>query len=136
GGADGDQDFQRVRHDVRRQDSMHPAYAFLHRISLSIFDRGPDRHDAGRRPVELAAHRLILRRGALSLHARRWIPLRYVRRLLLLVPKSRGAFTRPAARALAFLVVYDRISRDVRHDAHPGAARHAATHFHLWRWAR
>ena len=55
GRADRDQDFQLARHDVRRQDSLRTADAFLHRVSLSVFDRGPDRHDAGRRAVQLAA---------------------------------------------------------------------------------
>ena len=74
--ADRDQDLQLAGHDVRRQATVRAADAFLYRISLPVFDRRPDRSDAGCSPIRLAVARFLFRRGSFPLHARRRVSLR------------------------------------------------------------
>ena len=64
------QDFQLARHHVGRTDSLQDSDAVLHRISVSVPDRGPDRGDAGRGAFRLATDCFVLCGRALSLRDR------------------------------------------------------------------
>src|SRR5262249_39710035 len=113
GRADRDQDLQLAGHDVRRQAALRAADAFLYRISLPLFDCRPDGSDAGRGPVRLAVARFLFRCGPFPLHAHWRVPLRDLRRDLLLVSEGGWPDARPEARDLAFLAIYHRIPPDV-----------------------
>ncbi len=92
---------------------------------------GFDWSDAGRCSFQLAAHRFLLRRRALSLRFDWRSPIRALRGLLLLVPESFRQAAEPQTGALAFLALHDRLPSNFRHDALLGLPGDAATHFHL-----
>ena len=78
--TDGNQDLQLAGHHVRRKAPLRYAHAVLHRIPVPVPDCRSDRNHAGRRPVQLAANRLLFCGGAFSLHAHRRHAVRLVRR--------------------------------------------------------
>jgi hypothetical protein len=87
-GPHRDQDLQLARDHVWGQDPLQHAHAVLLRVSLPVPVRGADRDHAVGGPLRLAAHRLLLRGGALPLRVDRGPDLHPVRRHLLLVPEG------------------------------------------------
>ena len=81
--------------------------------------------------VRLAAQRLVLRRRAFPLRARRRHPLRALRRLYYWFPKVTGRMFSERLGQLHFwlFVIGFHLTFDLH--AHPGTAGHAAAHLHL-----
>src|SRR3954471_15165155 len=99
-------------HPVQNPDAVR------HRLPVSVPARGPDRDHAGKRSIQLATERLLLRGRTLSLRERGRHHLRPVRRVLLLVSEDDGAHAQRDARQVAFLAVRGRLPPDLRLDAH------------------
>ena len=102
----GNQDFQLAGHHVGRTDSFQDSDAVLHRISVSVPDRRPDRSDAGRGAVRLATDRILLRGRALSLRDRGRHSLHALRSFLLLVPEDVRKNVQREARQIALLALH------------------------------
>ena len=82
-------------------------------------------------PFRLAAQLLVFCCGALSLRDRGRNSVRAFRRILLLVPEIHRKNAERKPGQAPFLALRDRLSPDVRCDAHSRNSRHAAPHLHL-----